>query len=406
MIIPQAVHKILSQITVQGFEAYTVGGCVRDILMGKSPCDWDITTSATPVEIQKIFTSYPVIPSGIKHGTVTVIVDKIPFEITTFRIDGSYKDSRHPESVMFSSNITEDLKRRDFTINAMAYNPDKGIIDPFEGRSDLNNRIIRAVGNPEERFSEDALRIMRAIRFSAVLGFKIEPATSDALHKSRHLLDHIAAERITTELNKILCADNVTQALEKYFAVVSQRLFGLYPSMPFDAGVFQCISRLPDRLSLRLAAFLFCAAQMFNQDINSLTKTFFSNLKYDNKTRRLALTLLENLYREILPDKISIRRIIRDIGADRLQDVFELKKALQLDTLSELDISKSIFCAVLRDKACCHLQDLAVDGNDLAFANLNGSDIGKALNTLLDAVIEDKCQNTKSALIEYFKKVK
>ena len=406
MIIPQPVHKIISQISDCGFEAYAVGGCVRDTLMGKSPQDWDIATSATPDEIQKIFSCHTVIPTGIKHGTLTVIVDRTPFEITTFRVDGSYTDSRHPESVTFSADITQDLKRRDFTINAIAYSPSRGIVDPLGGQADLKAGIIRAVGDPAERFSEDSLRIMRAIRFSAALGFEIEPKTADALYKFSHLLEHIAAERITCELNKTLRADNASAVIEKYFPVISQRLFGMYPPRIFDTAVFQPVSCVPCRLGLRLAAFLFGAAQVFDTDINSLSKSFFSRLKYDNKTRRQATTLLSNLHREILPDRISIRHTIRDIGAESLQDIFELKSALQPDNPTAIDAAKGIFSAILRDGDCCKLYSLAIKGNDLAAEfNLKGAHIGNGLNLLLDAVIEEKCQNTRSSLLEYFKKI-
>ena len=272
MIIPQAVLNIISQINAYGFDAYPVGGCVRDILMGKLPCDWDIATSATPDEIQKIFSQYTVIPTGIKHGTVTVILDKIPFEITTFRIDGNYTDSRHPEKVTFSTDITEDLKRRDFTINAIAYHPKTGIIDPFGGQADLKAEIIRAVGDPAQRFSEDALRIMRALRFSAVLSFEIEQKTAEALYKYSHLLENIAAERVTTELNKTLCANGASLVIEKYFSVISQRLFGNYPLKATNTTIFSTISQVPDKLHLRLSAFLYSAAKMFNTDVIPLAK--------------------------------------------------------------------------------------------------------------------------------------
>ncbi len=404
MILPRAVQKIISLLNDCGFDAYMVGGCVRDILMGNSPHDWDITTSATPEQVQKIFSRYSVIPTGIKHGTVAVIIDNTPFEITTFRIDGNYSDSRHPENVTFSTSLVEDLKRRDFTINAIAYHPKSGIVDPIGGQTDIQNKIIRTVGNPAQRFSEDALRIMRAIRFSAVLGFEMEPHTAMALYKYRHLLENIAAERIYTELNKILCSDGASAVIKKYFSVLSQRLFGDCLAKPFDASAFNCINLLPCKLSLRLSAFLYGAAMGFDTDVVSLAKSFFSHLKYDNKTRSQAMTLLANLHRSIPPDRISIRQIIRDIGTDNVQNIFELKVALQIDNLDTINLSKSIISEILRDEDCCRLCDLAINGNDLASKfNLKGADIGNALNTLLDAVIEDKCQNTRSSLIEYYK---
>lgn len=406
MKLPQAVCHILSSLNNCGFEAYTVGGCVRDLIMGKSPHDWDITTSATPDQVQKVFSGYSVIPTGIKHGTVTVILDKIPFEITTFRIDGSYLDSRHPEDVTFSTNLIEDLKRRDFTINAIAYHPQTGIVDPFDGQEDIQNKIIRTVGNPAQRFSEDALRIMRAIRFSAVLGFEINSETADSLDTHKHLLENIAAERIGDELNKLLCSGNAAAALNKYFAVLSPRLFGSCPTFTFDISVFNSINLVPCQLSLRLAAFIAGASHIFDADTVCLGKSFFSHLKYDNKTRRKTTVLLSNLHRNITPDRISIRHIIRDIGADAVQDIIKLKSALQSDNLSLLESSQNILSAILQDGDCCHLNDLAINGIDLVSEfNLNGAGIGNALNTLLDAVIEDKCPNTRSSLIKYLKSV-
>lgn len=404
MIIPHIVGKIISEINSCGFDAYAVGGCVRDILMGKSPHDWDIATSATPDEVQKTFSRHTVIPTGIKHGTVTVIIDNVPFEITTFRIDGSYSDSRHPENVTFSTSLVEDLKRRDFTINAIAYHPESGIVDPFGGQTDIKSGIIRTVGTPAQRFSEDALRIMRAIRFSAVLGFEIEAKTADALFKFNHLLENIAAERVASELNKTLCSDGASQVIKKYFSVIFQRLFGDNPSTSFDSSVFKVISFLPHKLPLRLAAFIYGSAQAFNTDAISLAKTFFSQLKYDNKTRNQAITLLTNLHREITPDRISVRQAIRDIGADNVRDIFELQIALQLDNPYSIEASRNTLSDILRNGDCCNLRSLAINGSDLSSElGLRGADIGNALNSLLDAVMEDKCPNTKSSLLEYYK---
>ena len=204
--LPEKVRQIIEQIQKHGFEAYAVGGCVRDSLLGRTPDDWDITTSAKPQEVKAIFPR--TIDTGIEHGTVTVMMGKEGFEVTTYRIDGAYLDGRHPESVEFSSNLVEDLKRRDFTINAMAYNPDRGIVDAFDGIGDLERKIIRCVGVPQERFDEDALRIMRAVRFSAQLGFEIDGPTKEAITEKVQQLENISAERIQMELVKILVSDH------------------------------------------------------------------------------------------------------------------------------------------------------------------------------------------------------
>ena len=218
--IPSDVKNVMNILTSAGHKAYVVGGCVRDSIMGREPNDWDVTTSATPDRIKELFSSFRTVDTGIQHGTVLIVSGKTPVETTTFRVDGEYKDNRHPESVSFTSDIKDDLARRDFTINAMAYNETDGLIDPFGGADDIKNKIIRCVGDADTRFGEDALRIMRAVRFSSVLGFSIEENTSQSILKNENLLSGIAAERISNELIKLLCGENVFSVLEKYRSVI------------------------------------------------------------------------------------------------------------------------------------------------------------------------------------------
>ena len=216
--IPKDVQQVLNILKKNGFQAYVVGGCVRDSVMGRTPLDWDVTTNAMPDEIKKAFASFKTVDTGIQHGTVLIISGETPVETTTFRIDGSYSDNRHPDSVKFTPSLKEDLARRDFTINAMAYNEEEGIIDCFGGIDDIKNKVIRCVGDPDKRFNEDALRILRAIRFSSVLGFGIEKETQESVIKNKNLLSNIAVERIDTELTKLLCGDNVFDVLDDYLS--------------------------------------------------------------------------------------------------------------------------------------------------------------------------------------------
>ena len=219
--IPHYITEVLNMLYDKGFEAYLVGGCVRDALMGKAPHDFDLTTNATPDEMLSCFSEMKIIETGLKHGTVTVVSDGENVEITTYRIDGKYVDNRHPEEVLFTRNIHEDLSRRDFTVNAIAYSPKDGIVDIFDGQKDIKNKIIRCVGSPDNRFAEDGLRIIRALRFASVLGFTINEKTSESIHNNKELLKNISAERIFAELKKLICGICAKEIISDYFDVFS-----------------------------------------------------------------------------------------------------------------------------------------------------------------------------------------
>ncbi|MBQ4122015.1 MAG: hypothetical protein IJD35_08370, partial [Clostridia bacterium] len=229
MILSDGAKTLLEQLNQNGYEAFVVGGCVRDMLMGITPHDYDITTSATPDEVKRVFENYHVIETGLKHGTVTVMVNGEPVEITTYRIESTYSDSRHPDGVMFTRSLTEDLARRDFTVNAIAYNPTVGIVDPFDGQQDIQKKILRCVGIPHERFSEDALRILRLLRFASVLGFEIEAETADAAFCLKKKLVHVSAERIQVELCKLLCGKGAGKVLVEYCEILSAVIPELLP---------------------------------------------------------------------------------------------------------------------------------------------------------------------------------
>lgn len=403
MILPEFISRTISQIESYGFSAYAVGGCVRDRIMGKTPSDWDLTTSAHPQDILKIFANHKTLTIGLKHGTVTVFQDEIPIEITTFRIDGEYCDNRHPSDVFFSDKLSEDLKRRDFTVNAMAFNPKQGMTDLFGGIDDINSKIIRAVGNPKLRFTEDALRIMRALRFSAVLGFDIEQQTAKAAFECKAFLAGIAKERITEEFAKTVTAGSPAKILQEYFSVTADIFFtDLYNSAQIspDFSVINCISQ---QLTHRLAVFLCCCAYTMNTSPDDLAKKFFSNMKFSNAVSTETKTLIRLVTEETPANRISLRKIAAKHGISNLHSALCIKTVLYPRN-KELELAKHITGAMLAENDCCNIQNLNISGTELIEKfGLSGKEVGNALNVLLLAVIEEKCENKKDALLAYYK---
>ena len=296
MRLPGFVCKAMEKLEQGGFQAFVVGGPVRDLLLGSEPFDWDIATSALPEEVMEVFSEYRVIPTGIKHGTVTLICDDGMIEITTFRIERAYLDNRHPQNVTFSGKIEEDLKRRDFTINSLAYNPETGILDLFGGRADLEGRTLRCVGEPYKRFGEDALRIMRALRFSAVLGFEIEEDTSKAIFSCKELLKNISAERIAIELSKLIMAENPHDVLLKY-RVVFEEIFEIELEEDVWSESVEAVSRAENNLSVRLALIL-----------REKTAEVLKRLKYDNKTMADAVAVAKYTDINLSPEPYLIKK--------------------------------------------------------------------------------------------------
>ena len=400
--LPSAVCFLLDRLNHKGFEAYVVGGCVRDSIMGIVPHDWDICTSATPDQMIEVFSDCKVIPTGLQHGTISVVIDNIPYEITTYRIDGEYEDNRHPKNVEFVSDLKLDLMRRDFTINAMAYNEQDGLIDLFGGVDDINKREIKCVGNPDDRFQEDALRILRAIRFAIRYNFKIELNTKVSLHRYRGLLKNISAERISSELTKMLSKTKIMhqdiellEALSYCLDAVDERIFFLF----YD-NLFYTVPDLPLRLAI------ICD--------NPEIKDILEKLRFPNEVieqaveiRKFGIKVAEDVEQFSSYDNISTfyypRKLLSQMRKARAWLAVEFAKSQlsnqpdKIDALKELS-SKLHLCFLNKDTYM--LSALAVDGNDLVRLGYKGRDIGIILNKMLDLVMRDEVENDREKLIE------
>ncbi len=390
--IPDYVNKVIDNLEAEGFEAFVVGGCVRDSVMGKSPSDWDVCTNALPEQTVAVFEDkMPVIPTGIKHGTVTALSDGKPIEITVYRSESGYEDCRHPSDIKFLSQIDGDLSRRDFTVNAMAYNPKTGIIDLFGGRKDLEAGILRCVGDANSRFREDALRIMRALRFAAVCSLEIEAETANAIRKNRGLLEKISVERIYAELKKILTADEPSQILIEYrdvFEVIMPEAFG---DESFCADCCRAADRLPKTEALRLAAILYPSRAAYD---------ILTRLKTDKETRNRVCAALETAEEELPQNRTEIKKLLSTKGAEAVCDALELNAALKNDDryINILEIINDIH----KKGECCTLSQLALGGADLIQLGYKpGREMGELLNCLLTAVIEGRAENEKNSLLTY-----
>ena len=428
--ISSGAKKALELLTASGHEAYLVGGSVRDILMGMKAHDYDITTSATPEEMKVAFDGYRTIETGIKHGTITFLYEGEPIEVTTYRIEGEYKDNRHPENVEFTKKLDHDLSRRDFTINALVYNEKDGIKDLFNGQEDIKNKTIRAIGDPRKRFEEDALRILRAVRFASQLGFDIEEKTKVAMVKCAHLLHNISAERINQELTKFLLGKNVKKALLDNYLVIGEiipeikKMYGflqhnkyhIYSVLEHTAVAVESIEPVPH---LRLAMLLHDAGKIntFTMDENGvghfyghnsvstkIAKDFLDKYKYDNFTKERVIELVKLHDTPIEMDRVFIKKRMNRIGAELFFDLLKVKRAdnlaqnpeyFWLEKLAKMEnIAKEIM-----ESDCFTLSSLDITGNDLISLGYKGKEIGEMLNLLLKEVIEEKIPNKKDALI-------
>lgn len=406
--LPKYVAFIINKLNENGYEAFAVGGCVRDSVMGRIPHDWDITTNALPERVKSTFNR--TIDTGIKHGTVTVMLNRVGYEVTTYRIDGEYTDGRHPKEVVFTSSLTEDLRRRDFTINAMAYNDKVGIIDEFDGIKDIQNKVIRCVGVAEDRFNEDALRMLRAIRFSAQLDFDIDADTYDAIERLCEKLSLISRERIQTELTKIITSKRPDRIKDICKLKLDRYVFGDDSVLTnADISVYEKVTdileKLPDNSYLRYAGLL-----TYEKDVEKVLR----NLKLDNKTINIVKRLVYNKNKELPDDKVNIRRMIVDIGEDIFADYYlEYMKALIMvkhecitARLEDIDIVYAKYKEIIDDNDCLKLSDMAVNGKDLKALGLpDGKLIGDILKTLFDRVLENPQLNNKEILIEMANKL-
>ncbi len=401
MTLPQPIQNTINTLQQNGFEAFAVGGAVRDFLLNKEPTDWDIATSAQPKYIIDIFGEKNCIPTGIKHGTVTLVAKNQIIEITTYRVDGEYQDNRHPEQVIFSASILEDLNRRDFTVNAMAYNHHQGLIDPFGGQTDLAKKIIRTVGEPQKRFCEDGLRIIRGLRFAAVLNFEIESKTKKAIHDHKNLLSNIARERIQTELSKLVMADNPDNVFAE-FCDIFESIFELDSDLCKSQWKHNAklICRCPQNLCVRLAILLGGISK------NTAPHQILKRLKFDNKTILTVKVISNYIDCEISPDPIAVKHMLSELGEDMFRLVLEAKRVKFLKDVQKIYNIEEITNQVVSSNECYLQKDLKIDGCDLIELGISGKEIGRILKFLLNEVIENRCENKKSSLLELAKKIK
>ncbi len=392
--LPEPVMLAIDSLEWASFEAYLVGGGLRDALLGLKVEDYDLTTNATPEEMKHVFSGYRVYETGIAHGTLQVIVEGLPIEITTYRSDGIYTDHRHPETVRFSKSLEEDLARRDFTVNAMAYHPKKGLIDLYHGREDLENRCLRSVGNPLERFHEDALRILRALRLASKLDFRIEGATSEALYKESHLLEHIASERILKELLGLLKGKAAGRILGDYLGVLTTVIPELDQENAFL--IAKAVEKMDNASYPRLAA-------LFHQIPLDQLKSLFRRLRIDKRTAGKVEDVLEG-YHQPLPTALPDIRRFAGRYREVLWDIADLKEATG-DT-EHLASFRSEVQRIFDRMEPLSLDELAVDGEDLLQAGIqNGPEVGIILDKLLECVYENPMKNTRRALLKYAKKI-
>lgn len=431
---PEYILTAIKLLEKSGFKAFIVGGCVRDSIMGNIPDDWDMTTNASPEEIISVFSQYKTVPTGIKHGTVTVIIDGNKIEITTMRIDGEYSDNRRPDSVKFTDDITVDLSRRDFTVNAIAYNPLSGITDPFNGTADIKRKTIKCVGNPDKRFDEDALRILRAVRFASVLGFTIDNETKESIIRKSNLLNNVAKERIRNELLKLLCGKNAEKILLDYRNII----FTIIPELEAENNFEQhtpyhiydvwthtakVVASVKNTYVLRMSALLHDIGkpQKFYLDASG-TGHFKGHPELSAKTAEKILKELHFSNAEIKQitqiillhdrrpngDKKQIAHLCAEYSPEIVNDTIELMKAdtaakspdLYDKYISACNTAQKQISEIIDNNECISLKSMAINGNDLLAVGIKGEKIKIILNTLLDMIIDDKVQNNENELID------
>lgn len=439
MWIPEKAAEIIRVLMDHGFEAYAVGGCVRDSILGRKPEDWDITTSARPEEVKRIFPR--TVDTGIEHGTVTVLMDREQFEVTTYRVDGEYTDHRHPKEVTFTASLEEDLKRRDFTINAMAYNPETGLVDIFQGIEDLERKIIRCVGDPGERFDEDALRILRAIRFSAQLGFVIDDATKQAMSERAETLKDVSAERIRVELVKLLvsahpekireaCRLGITRVvLPEYDAIVGVEQHTPNHIYDVEEHTIRALCNVEPEPVLRLTMLLHDFGKPIVKKTDNGRDIFYKHpevsarmcrdilrrLKFDNHTLDRVYRLVKWHGLKYLPNDISVRKALNRVGQDIFEDFIKVQRAdisaknpkVVDEKLAMLAEKENIYRKIVERGDCFEVKRLAVNGRDLIQSGIpQGPILGAILERLVELVIEDPELNEKECLLEKASQVK
>ncbi len=415
MQLPVDVRFIIKMLNEHGHEAYAVGGCVRDSVLGRAPEDWDITTSALPEETKLIFKK--TFDTGIEHGTITVLLHGVGYEVTTYRVDGKYEDSRHPTEVSYTRNLTEDLLRRDFTINAMAYNANDGFVDIFGGMEDLDKGIIRCVGNANARFGEDALRILRAIRFSAQLGFVIEEETKQGIRDLAHTLRNISAERIQVEMVKLLTSKHPEYVELIDDLGVSDVIFPEWKQRKDRTYAVETLKNTPKNKVIRLAVML------YDKSGDDVAKQVLRRWKFDNETMHQACKLVRYYDYKLEPIPVQVRRAVHAIGAQLFPYFLEVQKAKLLAQKQEVSSSTELnhiirniekyneiyqlYNQILDENQCITLKQLEVKGSDLLEHGIcQGKEIGYILDNMLQLVLENPQYNTKEYLLAHIPSMK
>ena len=430
---PEPVVSLIRALNRAGYEAYAVGGCVRDALLGLTPNDWDLTTSATPEQIEACFRSSRVIETGMKHGTVTVLKSGVPYEITTYRKDGAYTDHRRPDTVAFVNDLSEDLMRRDFTVNAMACHPDTGVVDLFGGQDDLKAGVIRCVGNPEHRFTEDALRILRAVRFASVYDFDIDRETAEAALKLAPTMENVSPERIFVEVKKFLCGKGVSRVLTDYpeilFTVFPELkpMYGFPQNNPHHAydvwtHTVKTIENAPATPVYRLTMLFHDSGKPHVKTVGEdgfdhfkthplvsrkIAEEALLRMKSDRATLQQVTSLIQEHDLRIPASRISVKRQMARIGSELLEALFPVFRADLRgqnparipEKEAAVDELEKVFRAVAAESACVRVSDLSVNGKDMMALGANGPEVGRLLKALLDKVVSEEIPNERNALI-------
>ncbi len=405
MRLPHYVKKVLSALESAGYEAYCVGGCVRNSLLNLPVSDYDITTSALPEQVKKALYPCKIIETGLMHGTVTAIIDNTPIEITTFRSDCGYSDHRHPDSVSFAKTLKEDLSRRDFTVNALAFNEKSGITDLFGGRADLEKKLIRCVGEPRTRFSEDALRILRALRFAACLEFSIEENTAAAIKDNFRLLSFVSKERIYSELSQLVCGKNAPAIIKEFAEIIAFSLSlseNSADAIRLSAG---SLSYLPQTPALRYCA-LFRFVKTSPIESARTAENTLRALKSDKKTCSAVFSLLSSLPLKKAENRRAVKELLREHGSQKLSDLLLLERALSSQNDEPLSFIKTEMEDIIKSGECFTLASLKINGGDLSALGFEPITIGDALNSLLSLVISEKLKNSRDQLLSAAKKLK
>ena len=440
MNLPEQVVFLTGKLESAGFEAYAVGGCVRDTLMGRIPSDWDMCTSASPDEMKQVFSDMHVVETGLRHGTLTVVLDHVPYEITSFRLEGAYTDHRRPDSVTFVTDLREDLSRRDFTVNAMAAGMDGSVIDMFGGQDDISSRLVRCVGDPEERFREDALRVLRALRFASVLDFDIEEKTAEAALKLAPTLSMVSAERISSELMKTLCGPGAGRILRRFPGIFTVIIPDLAVMQGYDQNnhhhkydlwehTVRVLENVPPVPDMRLAMLLHdvgkpavCTKDSWGEShfpghqaaSEVVARRVVDDLKLDRATAERVCLLVRwhdiNFHNEQgepdLTRSFLLRRLNR-FGEKDLRDLIRIHRADRIGTgISSVEkedarmkLRMDALDALIEEQACFSLRDLAVNGRDLTERGFRGREVGETLNALLRAVMDGKADNSRDELL-------